>query len=77
MTKDPDNEAQKTAAERAADDREKVKKFSPRDTSKMYGLKTRFPDTIHYFRTPELRDERRDAIEARYGKSENVEPKRK
>ena len=75
--KDPDNEAQKTAAERAADDREKVKKFNPRDTSKMYGLRYKFPDTTIYFRTATERDNKRPDVERLHGECVNVEPKNK
>jgi len=43
----------------------------------MYGLRTKWPDTEHYFRTPEQRDEKREAIELRWGKSVNIEPRNK
>ena len=72
-----DDEAQLTSYEKAKRDKITVKKFNPRDTSKMFGLRYKFPDTTIYFRTATERDNKRPDIELMHGECVNVEPKRK
>ena len=71
-----DDESQMSAYELAALDKTKVKKFNPRDTSKMFGLRYKNPDTTIFFKSAELRDEKRPLIEAEHGICLNVEPKK-
>jgi len=71
-----DDPAQLTSFEKAKLDKIKVKKFNHRDTSKMYGLHYRCPDTTIYFRTADERDNKRPEVELLHGECVNVEPKK-
>ena len=73
----PGQEAQMTNREKAIADKEASRKIKPGDTSKMYGLRYKNPDTTVYVRTADQRDNKRPEIELMHGECVNVEPKRK